>query len=334
MKNSNLKKLVLSTAIIGASSFALSTTAEQSGSSSNSNYDLRQSESQSVTAPSPTDRNITNPNVEGYSSTSAETTSTSSTVTVKSSNMDKATSNVDKANSSASEREQVTNRQEMMNDSQNSSDRSVSSVENSPSSVEGEMDVDEMVNFEPNSVTLTESAEMQLEKVVEQLDKGKPVALTVEVQGSMIDNDMTSESSTSAASATTMNQDSSAGFPADERGVAGARISPTERGEASISANSTLPSNNAEALESEQQDRAQLISRYRAENIRQYLERQGVTVVQWEMEGGVTGAASGATTDTGFATQSGGASTQHSEEIQQVRIVIVGDISPEGLSAL
>ena len=322
MKSLNFKKLVLSTAIIGASSFALSTNADQSGSSSN--YDMRQSESQSVTAPSPADRNITNPNVEGYSSTSAETTSKSSTVTVKSTNMDK-------ANSSAREREQVTNRQEMTNDSQSSADQSVSSVES-------EVVVDEMVNFEPNSVTLTESAEMQLEKVVEQLDKDKPVALTVEIQGSMIENDMTSESSTSATSATTMNQDSSAGFPADERGVAGARISPTERGEASISANSTLPSNNSEALESEQQDRAQLISRYRAENIRQYLERQGVTVVQWEMEGGVTGAASGETTDTGFATQSGGAniqpSAQQSEEIQQVRIVIVGDVSPEGLSAL
>ena len=330
MKSLNFKKLVLSTAIIGASSFALSTNADQSGSSSN--YDMRQSESQSVTAPSPADRNITNPNVEGYSSTSAETTSKSSTVTVKSTNMDKANSKMDKVNSSSTrEREQVTNRQEMTNDSQSSADRSVSSVES-------EVDVDEMVNFEPNSVTLTESAEMQLEKVVEQLDKDKPVALTVEIQGSMIENDMTSESSTSATSATTMNQDSSAGFPADERGVAGARISPTERGEASISANSTLPSNNSEALESEQQDRAQLISRYRAENIRQYLERQGVTVVQWEMEGGVTGAASGETTDTGFATQSGGAniqpSAQQSEEIQQVRIVIVGDVSPEGLSAL
>jgi hypothetical protein len=174
---------------------------------------------------------------------------------------------------------------------------------------------------------------MQLEKVVEQIDKDKPVALTVEVQGSTTEDNMTSQQSTS--SATTMNQDSSAGFPADERGVAGARVSPTERGEAGVAANSTLPSNNAEALEAEQQDRAQLISRYRAENIRQYLERQGVTVVQWEMEGGVTGAASGETTDTGFATQSGGANAQQSgEDVQQVRIVIVGDVSPEGLSAL
>lgn len=303
MKKLNLKKLVLSTAIIGASSFALSTHAEQAGSS---NYDMRQSESQSVTAPTPADRNITNPNTEGYSSTS------------------------DKSKNNSSESEQLTNRQQMMDRSQDSMDRSSSSL----SAVE-EVDVDETVNFEPNSVTLTESAEMQLEKVVKQIDKDKPVALTVEIQGSTIETDMTTESSTSATSATTMNQDSSAGFPADERGVAGARISPTERGEASISANSTLPSNNAEALESEQQDRAQLISRYRAENIRQYLERQGITVVQWEMEGGVTGAASDETTDTGFATQSGGAtSSQQSEEVQQVRIVIEGDISPEGLSAL
>lgn len=302
MKSLNLKKLVLSTAIIGASSFALSTNAEQAGSS---NYDMRQSESQSVTAPTPADRNITNPNTEGYSSTS-------------------------ESKNNSSEREQLTNRQQMMDRSQDSMDRSSSSL----SAVE-EVDVDETVNFEPNSVTLTESAEMQLEQVVKQIDKDKPVALTVEIQGSTIETDMTTESSTTATSATSMNQDSSAGFPADERGVAGARISPTERGEASISANSTLPSNNAEAVESEQQDRAQLISRYRAENIRQYLERQGITVVQWEMEGGVTGAASDETTDTGFATQSGGAtSSQQTEEIQQVRIVIEGDISPEGLSAL
>jgi hypothetical protein len=172
--------------------------------------------------------------------------------------------------------------------------------------------------------------------VVEQIDKEKPVALTVEIQGSTTEGDMTSAQS--SASATTMNQDSSAGFPAGERGVAGARISPSESGEASISANtqpnSTQPSNNAQALESEQQDRAQLISRYRAENVRQYLERQGVTVVQWEMEGGVTGAASGETTDTGFATSNQLGATESAEDIQHVRIVIVGDVSPEGLSAL
>lgn len=306
MKNVNLKRLVLSTAIIGASSLAFSAVAEQSGSANN--YDARQSESQSVTTPDRADRNITNPNTEGYSSTNSS------------------------ERGSTSNRDQMNNSRDQLNSGRDQMD---STEDRSISATSGEADVDETVHFEPNSVTLNESAEMQLEKVVEQIDKDKPVALTVEIQGSTTEGDMTSPSS--ATSGTTMNQDSSAGFPSDERGVAGARVSPTERGEAGIAANSTQPSNNAEALESEQQDRAQLISRYRAENIRQYLERQGVTVVQWEMEGGVSGAASGETTDTGFATrnQAGGADAQQSgEDIQQVRIVIVGDVSPEGLSAL
>ena len=301
MKSLNLKKLVLSTAIISASSFALSATAEQTGDASN-NYDMRQSESQSVTAPAPSDRNITNPNTGEYSSTSSD------------------------SKNNRSDRDQMMNNRD--NSDRDANDRSISSIEDRDS------DVNETVNFEPNSVTLTESAESQLKKVVEKIDKDKPVALIVEIEGSTMGSDMTSQSG-SSASATSMNQDSSAGFPADERGVAGARVTPSEGAEAGMAGEESAgPSNNSEALESEMQERAQLISRYRAENIRQYLEREGVTVVQWEMEGGVTGAASGETSDGGFATQAGTVGAEQSEEIQQVHIVIEGDVSPEGLSAL
>lgn len=285
MKKLNVKKLVLSTAIISASSLVF---AGAGNTDATKNYDAPQSQSQSVTAPAPADRNITNPNTGEYSNSSST----------------------------------------MGDDTQ--SERTMSSAE-----VDVEVDVDETVRFEPNSVTLTESAEMQLEKVVEQIDKDKPVALTVEIQGSMMEEDLTSTQS-STSSATVMNQDSSAGFPADDRGVAGARLSPTERGEAGIPANSTRPTVNTEAVQAEQQDRAQLISRYRAENIRQYLERQGITVVQWELEGGVTQAAGG-TSDTGFVSGNKAeisAAEQRGEEIQQVRIVVVGDVRPDGLSAL
>lgn len=295
MKSMNLKRLVLSTAIMGASSLAFAATADQATTNS---YDVPQSESRAVTPSTPADRNVTNPNTEGYSSTDSD---------------------------SSLNHRSTTRAQDAMesNDQRNLNDRAISGID-------GELDVvDETVHFEPNAVTLTESAEMQLEKVVEQIDKEKPVALTVEIQGSTTELDASSATSSSAV---TMNQDSSAGFPADDS-VAGARIGPSESGEAGIAANSR-PSDNAAALEAEQQNRAQLISRYRAENIRQYLERQGVTVVQWEMEGGVTGAASGETTDTGFATRNQLGATNPPEDVQQVRIVIVGDVQPEGLSAL
>lgn len=308
MKNFNLKRLVLSTAIIGASSLAFTATAEQAGGVNN--YDAPQSEAQSVTLPNPADRNITNPNTEGYSSTD---------------NRDATLNN----SSTPGARDTVT-QDAITQDSMDSSgqlgsgDRAISGLSDQ------QVEVDETIHFEANSVTLTESAEQQLESVVEQIDKERPVALTVEIQGSTIEGDMTSSQSSSAA---TMNQDSSAGFPADERGVAGARIHP-ESGELGISANTTQPSDNAQALEAEHLDSAQLVSRYRAENVRQYLERQGVTVVQWEMEGGVMGAASGESTDTGFATSNQLGAMESSEDVQQVRIVIVGDVNPESLSAL
>lgn len=303
MKNFNLKRLVLSTAIIGASSLAFTATAEQAGGVNN--YDAPQSEAQSVTLPNPADRNITNPNTEGYSSTD---------------NRDATLNN----SSTPGARDTVTQDSMDRNDPLDSPDRAISGLSDQ------QVEVDETIHFEANSVTLTESAEQQLESVVEQIDKERPVALTVEIQGSTIEGDMTSSQSSSAA---TMNQDSSAGFPADERGVAGARIHP-ESGELGISANTTQPSDNAQALEAEHLDSAQLVSRYRAENVRQYLERQGVTVVQWEMEGGVMGAASGESTDTGFATSNQLGAMESSEDVQQVRIVIVGDVNPESLSAL
>lgn len=313
MKNFNLKRLVLSTAIIGASSLAFTATAEQAGGVNN--YDAPQSEAQSVTLPNPADRNITNPNTEGYSSTDNRdaTLNNSSTPGAR-----------DTVTQDSMSQEAITQDSMDRNDPLDSPDRAISGLSDQ------QVEVDETIHFEANSVTLTESAEQQLESVVEQIDKERPVALTVEIQGSTIEGDMTSSQSSSAA---TMNQDSSAGFPADERGVAGARIHP-ESGELGISANTTQPSDNAQALEAEHLDSAQLVSRYRAENVRQYLERQGVTVVQWEMEGGVTGAASGESMDTGFATSNQLGAMESSEDVQQVRIVIVGDVNPESLSAL
>ena len=69
MKSMNLKRLVLSTAIMGASSLAFAATADQATTNS---YDVPQSESRAVTPSTPADRNVTNPNVEGYSSTDSD----------------------------------------------------------------------------------------------------------------------------------------------------------------------------------------------------------------------------------------------------------------------
>lgn len=276
MKRLNLKKLVLSAAIVGAGTFAMSAGAESSiNSESSINRDTisRDAQSQSVTVPGQADRNITNPNTPEYS-------------------------NRNVTESGAIEAGEA---------------RTLAA------------EVDGTVHFEPNSVTLTESAERQLKQVVDQLDKGKPVALTVELQGTYNDGTGVSSQSSSA-----IGQDSSAGLPMDERGLAGGGVSPAER--SGMPGNAATPSNNAEAIERENADRAQLVSRYRAENIRQYMERQGIEVVEWNMESNdISG--SGDSADTGYATSNPSA-RQSAEEVQQVRIVVVGDVQPEGLSAL
>lgn len=266
MQRLNLKKLVLSAAIVGAGAFAMSAGADMNRDTMN-----RDAQSQSVT-PGPADRNITTPNTPEYS-----------------------------------------NRNVTENGAIESGEASTLAAE-----------VDGTVHFEPNSVTLTESAERQLKQVVDQLDKSTPIALTVELQGTYNDGSGMSSQSSSA----TIGQDSSAGLPMDERGLAGGGVSPAER--SGMPGNAATPSNNAEAIERENADRAQLISRYRAENIRQYMERQGIEVVEWNLE---SNDAAGGSSDPGFATSNPSA-RQSAEEVQQVRIVVVGDVQPEGLSAL
>lgn len=290
MKHLNLKKLVLSAAIVSAGSFGFSAVAENANSISSSNVSTNVQSSKSVTVPA--DSNITNPNTqEPGSVTYKESTSTTS---------------------------------ESVSIESGSETNSMSGSE----SMAATSEVDGTVHFEPNSVTLTESAERQLKQVVDQLDKSTPIALTVEMQGAYSEG---SDISSSQSSSAGLGQDSSAGLPMDERGLAGGGVSPAER--SGMPGNAPVPSNNAEAIEREQEDRALLISRYRAENIRQYLERQGIEVVEWNMEGGVSSAAGSTSSDTGFAT-SNPAAQQSAEEVQQVRIVVIGDVQPEGLSAL
>lgn len=284
MKRLNLKKLVLSAAIVSAGSFAFSAVAENTSSISS-----EAQSSQSITVPA--DRNITNPNSGSVTYRESRATTTES-VSIESGD-------------------------ETTNSARGSESNAMAASE----------EVDGTVHFEPNSVTLTESAERQLKQVVDQLDKNTPVALTVELQGSYSES---SDISSSQSSSATLGQDSSAGLPMDERGLAGGGVSPAER--SGMPGNAPVPSNNAEAIEREQEDRALLISRYRAENVRQYLERQGIEVVEWNMEGGVN-SAGGTSSDTGFAT-SNPAAQQSAEEVQQVRIVVIGDVQPEGLSAL
>lgn len=307
MKRLNLKKLVLSAAIVSAGTFSYSALAENVDSITNDAQS-----SQSINAPA--DRNITNPNTPEYLEgvSNRESTSTSSTEST-SVTTDEGSATIETESNSVSSRE--------------TSNLNNEASTNEASTMAASSEVDGTVHFEPNSVTLTESAERQLKQVVDQLDKSAPVALTVELQGTYSsEGDISSSSSN-----TTLGQDSSAGLPMDERGLAGGGVSPAER--SGMPGNAPVPSNNTEALEREAAERAVLISRYRAENIRQYLERQGIEVVEWNMEGEVSSAAGGTSSDAGFAT-SNPAAQQSAEEVQQVRIVVIGDVQPEGLSAL
>lgn len=307
MKRLNLKKLVLSAAIVSAGTFSYSALAENVDSITNDAQS-----SQSINAPA--DRNITNPNtpeyLEGVSNRESTSTSTTESTSITT---DEGSATIETESNSVSSRE--------------TSNLNNEASTNEASTMAASSEVDGTVHFEPNSVTLTESAERQLKQVVDQLDKSAPVALTVELQGTYSsEGDISSSSSN-----TTLGQDSSAGLPMDERGLAGGGVSPAER--SGMPGNAPVPSNNTEALEREAAERAVLISRYRAENIRQYLERQGIEVVEWNMEGEVSSAAGGTSSDAGFAT-SNPAAQQSAEEVQQVRIVVIGDVQPEGLSAL
>jgi outer membrane protein OmpA-like peptidoglycan-associated protein len=186
-----------------------------------------------------------------------------------------------------------------------------------------DIDHEGVVHFEPNSVSLTQQAEGQLKQLVEQLDKDKPVSLTLEMRDSGADVNSSSSLSTQRAPG---NMDSSAGYPADAEGLAGRTNSAD-----SATDPAAQPSTNAEALEAEQRERAQLITQYRAENIRVYLQEKGIEVVEVSVEGEAA-ISNGiqSTEQSSLSTTQG----QTAEDVQQVRIVVIGEVRPEGLSAL
>lgn len=305
MKSVNLKKLALSVAIASAATWGFSAVAENTNVTTQTDYQRSETHtSTSIDNPAP-DRNITNPNVDDGS-------------TMNSSTMDSSDS--------------YTNRSESIESRQSEITRSETPVSGSDSTTTGsnqlaDVEHETNVEFEPNSVTLNSQAERELEKVVQQLDKSKPVALIVAVEGM-------SQTGSQQSSSAGINQDSSAGFPGSESSirdntVAGSSTSPTEMNGGLGDRNSTSPSVTNEAVQSQQEDRAHLISMYRAENIRDYLEEKGVEVVQWNLE-----SESADSQAIGVTNLEGRNGAESQADIQQIRVVVTGDIEPEGLSAL
>jgi hypothetical protein len=202
------------------------------------------------------------------------------------------------------------------------------------SAVTTEIDHQGVVNFEPNSVTLTEQGERQLQQLVTQLDKEKPVSLTVAVL----------ESGSPAQSSETQPSTNVSAARPDQRNAMTGRINPAD-GSVQVGIDDSQPriddsgqSLNGAVQEPEQADRAELISRYRMENIRRFLEEKGVEVVQWNMESEAaafsnTQIMENSATDGRRDIQRPQAS-QAQDEVQMVRIVVIGEIQPEGLSSL
>jgi hypothetical protein len=116
------------------------------------------------------------------------------------------------------------------------------------------------------------------------------------------------DAASAGSSSAGINQDSSAGYPAQDS-VAG-----TGAGMGSGPA------------QTQQENRSQLVSMYRAENIRDYLEEKGFNVVQWNLESESTGAQ-----NIGVSRLDNRADAQ-SQDVQQLRVVVSGEIATEGLS--
>lgn len=294
MKNANLKKLALSLAVASSATWGFSVAAEDSGAVNQRYENTRIETSTSSTVSS--DRNITEPNVS-------------------SSNLNKSSAGADPS------RDLEANQKTFSSESHRMESHRSEVVTTDQAAAEA--DHSGTVRFDTNSVTLDQQAQSELQQIVNQLDKTKPVALVVEVQ-----DEFGLSGSTQSTSARA-NQDSSSGYPAREPTVAGSTMSPTETiGESGgIPGNSARPSNTAEAIESEREDRAKLITLYRAENIRDYLEDKGIQVVQWKLDGE---AATGQ--NIGVSRLEPGETA--ASDVQEVRVVVEGDVEPEGLSAL
>lgn len=289
MKTFNIKKLAISAAIASVATLGISAMAE--------NTDVDQSQVQQVeeiqsttypeTSSDPSfsesrsgnpgsslpsninteDETVTNPNVEGYS---------------------------DRSDMSGPDMEGTQDRVSGQPAIEQSQPASSSPSSSSQLAAQAESSI----QFEPNSVSLTQQAERELERASQQLDKSKPVALIVAV------DDAASAGSSSAG----INQDSSAGYPAQDS-VAG-----------------TGAGMGSDPAQTQQENRSQLVSMYRAENIRDYLEEKGFNVVQWNLESESTGAQ-----NIGVSRLDNRADAQ-SQDVQQLRVVVSGEIATEGLS--
>jgi len=289
MKTFNIKKLAISAAIASVATLGISAMAEntdvdqsqvqqveeiQSSTYPETSTDPSFSESRSGNPGSSLpsninteDETVTNPNVEGYS---------------------------DRSDMSGPDMEGTQDRVSGQPAIEQSQPASSSPSSSSQLAAQAESSI----QFEPNSVSLTQQAERELERASQQLDKSKPVALIVAV------DDAASAGSSSAG----INQDSSAGYPAQDS-VAG-----------------TGAGMGSDPAQTQQENRSQLVSMYRAENIRDYLEEKGFNVVQWNLESESTGAQ-----NIGVSRLDNRADAQ-SQDVQQLRVVVSGEIATEGLS--
>lgn len=289
MKTFNIKKLAISAAIASVATLGVSAMAEntdvdqsqvqqveeiQSSTYPETSTDPSFSESRSGNPGSSLpsninteDETVTNPNVEGYS---------------------------DRSDMSGPDMEGTQDRVSGQPAIEQSQPASSSPSSSSQLAAQAESSI----QFEPNSVSLTQQAERELERASQQLDKSKPVALIVAV------DDAASAGSSSAG----INQDSSAGYPAQDS-VAG-----------------TGAGMGSDPAQTQQENRSQLVSMYRAENIRDYLEEKGFNVVQWNLESESTGAQ-----NIGVSRLDNRADAQ-SQDVQQLRVVVSGEIATEGLS--
>ncbi len=161
---------------------------------------------------------------------------------------------------------------------------------------------EEVVEFKEDSMALSKESQLQLENLVQTLDKSKPVAVTVEIQ----ENSEDAPASAAAADRVTSTEPG-ATTPTSEQPSVATRANP---------ATTVVPT------EVDEQPVAQTLGQQRADSVRQFLQDKGVDVVEWTVEGTEEKQSISVTRD-----------DQPIREAQQLRIVITGE-GEEGLSAL
>lgn len=173
----------------------------------------------------------------------------------------------------------------------------------------------QMLEFDADSVMLSDSAQQQLDALAGSLDKDTPAKITVQMERQSV------QPGTS--------EQSSVGDTTGQTGTSEALAGRADAGQA-LGSETTRDEDSAAQLSQEMQENERLISEHRAERVKQFLEDRGVEVseVTVERDGQGQGLTSGESTPQ----EDMGGEQATDENVQEVLIVISERQAREGIS--